>query len=397
MNRKFKFGVLDTHPIQYHAPFYRRLASELELEVWYCCEQTSRGQAKGGFDVEFTWDTPLLEGYSCKFLRNISNCPDVNRFFGCNTPEVRRIIEISKYDGFLVHGWNTLSYWQAIRACWKTRTPIFVRGDSNLLKRRSRWVRIAKYPIYRTFIPRFDRYLTVGTRARDYYLHYGASIERTVFCPHTVDNEWFAEQTQKANSGRDAFRGRFGIGRDEIMLLFVGKFIEKKRVGDLIEATQLVSSYGLSVQTVLVGSGPLETKMRDLAVTLSAPIHFAGFKNQTELPSYYASADVLVLPSDSGETWGLVVNEALACGLPVIVSDACGCAEDLVGDGTTGATYPVGNVRVLADTIKSMIATLDAEKIRVNIERKTEKYSMGAAVNGVLEALWSVSLDDQRR
>ena len=107
------------------------------------------------------------------------------------------------------------------------------------------------------------------------------------------------------------------------------------------------------VQVVLVGSGELEDALREAATSeLEVPVHFAGFKNQSELPQYYVGADLLVLPSDGGETWGLVVNEAMACGLPAVVSDAVGCAPDLIDAGETGEVFPMGDIEALADALE---------------------------------------------
>ncbi|HVO32660.1 MAG TPA: glycosyltransferase family 1 protein, partial [Elusimicrobiota bacterium] len=131
---KWKVGILSTHPIQYYAPWYRALAErpEIDLTVFYAHRQTADEQARAGFGVAFDWDVPLLEGYRSEFLPNNSLQPDVSRFWGCDTPLIAKRIEQEHFDAFVVHGWNTLSFWQAIRACWSAETPVFVRGDSQL-------------------------------------------------------------------------------------------------------------------------------------------------------------------------------------------------------------------------------------------------------------------------
>jgi glycosyltransferase involved in cell wall biosynthesis len=383
---KFRLGILDTHPIQYHAPLYRKLAQAVELTVFYAHRQTPEGQAAGGFGVAFDWDVPLLEGYPYRFLENRARRPGVGHFRGCDTPEIGRLIEAGGFDGFLVHGWHSLAYWQAMRACWRTGTPLFVRGDSQLGTPRRWWVRAGKRLLYRAFIPRFDAYLCVGQRAREYYLHYGADPAKMVFCPHAVDNGWFAAKAEEARPRREALRREMGAGEGEAVLLFAGKFIPKKRVGDLVGASALLQKGARPVRLCLVGSGPLEGELRAQAEGLGLPVHFAGFKNQSELPAYYAAADLLVLPSDS-ETWGLVVNEAMACGLPAVVSGACGCAPDLIDEGTTGASYPVGDVPALAAAIGAMLPKLGSVEVREALRAKMGAYSFEEAVQGVLKAL----------
>ncbi len=384
---KFRLGVLDTHPIQYHAPLYRKLAEAVELTVYYAFRQTPEGQAAGGFGVAFDWDVPLLEGYPYRFLENRARRPGVGHFRGSDTPEIGRLIEAGDFDGFLVHGWHSLAYWQAMRACWRTKTPLFVRGDSQLATPRRWWVRASKRLLYSAFIPRFDAYLCVGKRAGEYYRHYGADPAKMVFCPHAVDNAWFAAKAEEARPQREVLRRHMGAGKGEVVLLFAGKFIAKKRVGDLVAAAALLQKEDRPVRLCLVGSGPLEGELRAQAERLSLPVHFAGFKNQSELPPYYAAADLLVLPSDGGETWGLVVNEAMACGLPAVVSNACGCAPDLIEEGRNGASHPMGDIPALAAAIGAMLPRLGSVEVREALQAKMGAYSFERSVEGVIKAL----------
>ena len=205
-----RVGLLVTHPIQYYSPWYRALSAVVDLEVFYSHKQTARGQAEAGFGVAFEWDVPVTDGFTHTFLRNVSRHPDVNRFSGCDTPEIATIIRDRHYDAFIVHGWATRSYWQAMRACWRTHTPLLVRGDSHLATPRTSWWRSLKTPIYRWFIPKFDAYLTVGTRAREYLLAYGADPSRCFRAPHAVDNAFFASQAAAHRGDRVSLRREFG-------------------------------------------------------------------------------------------------------------------------------------------------------------------------------------------
>ena len=153
MSRK-RLGVLATHPIQYQAPLYRALAERVDLQVYFAHRQTPEGQAKAGFGVAFEWDVPLLDGYEHRFLENRAAEPDVSTFRGCNTPEIGRIIAEERFDAFLVNGWYTKSFWQAMAACWRTGTPLMVRGDSHLGTPRKTWFRMVKEGAYRLFIPK---------------------------------------------------------------------------------------------------------------------------------------------------------------------------------------------------------------------------------------------------
>jgi glycosyltransferase involved in cell wall biosynthesis len=138
----------------------------------------------------------------------------------------------------------------------------------------------------------------------------------------------------------------------------------------------------------MVGDGELRARCESLVAEQRLPVSFAGFLNQTEIPAAYAAADCLVLPSDEGETWGLVVNEGMACGRPAIVSDRVGCGPDLVEPGLTGAVFPFGNWDALARTLIEFAADPAAlRRMGDTARERVASYSVGAAVQGTLEAV----------
>ena len=167
------------------------------------------------------------------------------------------------------------------------------------------------------------------------------------------------------------------------MALFAGKLLAFKGPLDLLAAAASLKSTGYPVSILIAGSGPLEAELAATAMAAGVSLHRLGFCNQTQMPGAYAAADVLVLPS-SGETWGLVANEAQACGVPVIVSDACGCAPDLAQDGSAGRVFPFGDREALS---AALLAILDHPPARKTILEKSEKYSVAAAADGIQEGL----------
>jgi glycosyltransferase involved in cell wall biosynthesis len=392
MNRRVRVGVLATHPIQYYAPWYRGLAKEVDLEVFFCHRQTADDQAAAGFGVRFDWDIPILDGYRSRFLRNASPWPDVSRFRGCITPEIRGVIRSGSFDAFIVHGWSTVSYCQAIAACWTTRTPVLVRGDSALSTPRSRWRRAIKWPLYRWFIPRFDGYLVVGRRARDYVVRYGADPQRCFEAPHCVDNEFFASRSGAIRADRDGVRDRFGMPRKSIGFLFAGRFIERKEPLTFVRAIADAARTTPDLCGLMVGDGPLRGDAEALAASLRAPVRFSGFLNQTEMAAAYAASDVLVVPSQ-WETWGLVVNEAMASGLPAIVTDGVACADDLVVPGITGEVCTVGAVDSLSAHISRLTRDTDYRTtLSRNAVRHVDRYDVRMTVAGTLRAVHAVSV-----
>jgi glycosyltransferase involved in cell wall biosynthesis len=176
-----------------------------------------------------------------------------------------------------------------------------------------------------------------------------------------------------------------GRPRHSRTILFVGKLLERKRPRDLIDALACLREKGSQVTAAFVGSGPLLKSLREQARRVSVPAIFHGFKNQSEMPAMYAAADLLVLPSDGLETWGLVVNEAMASGTPAVVSDAVGCGPDLVEAGRTGAVFPLGDVEALAEAIEQVLA-LDRATVLSHLANKMEIYSPTRAAEGILSA-----------
>ena len=384
--------IVTTHPIQYYAPWFRYLTQFYELEVLYLYRQDAQGQSKAGFGVQFEWDVPLLEGYSYRWLNNVSPHPGFTGFNGCDTPEIHEIIKNNQYDACLIFGWNYKSFWQAIYACWQKNIPVLMRGDSQLTTKRSFVKQAIKYIPYRLLLPRLACHLYVGQHNKVYLRHYGVPESKLFFTPHFVDNQYFQTAVKNIESSQShlQLRQKLDIPDDSSVFLFVGKFISRKRPADFIEALRIVyKTLSINIRSIMVGDGPLRQHLEALAVSYHLPVHFVGFCNQGYLPTFYRAADVLVLPSDSEETWGLVVNEAMACGLPCIVSDACGCAPDMIDEDKTGYTYPVGNVEILAQKMIDIIKKLknQKEQIRNSIAEKIKIYSMEQATQSLEEAL----------
>jgi glycosyltransferase involved in cell wall biosynthesis len=384
-----RVGLLATHPIQYYVPWYRLLARQVDLTVFYCQRLTPREQA-AGFGGAFAWDVPLLDGYQHRFLVNRARHPNVSTFFGCDTPEIGPLIAQEKFDAFIVHGWASKSFWQAILACWRTRTPLLVRGDSHLLTTRGRSRQALKYLLYRWFIPRFDGYLVVGERSRRYLRYYGARPERMFFVPHAVENERFAVHANTVRATRSQVRQAWNLPPDAVVYLYAGKCIAEKCPEDFLRAVAAAARLQPRVWGLVVGDGPLRTQMQATAEQQGWPLRFIGFLNQTEMPRAYQASDALVLPSVS-ETWGLVVNEAMASGLPAFVSDRVGCAPDLVLPEQTGHIFPCGNVDALADLMRRYADT-PARLVTLgeHARRHIQHYSLAHAVAGTLAALHAV-------
>ena len=389
-----RLAIVASHPVQYQAPWFRALAEQVDVHVFFCHRQSAEDQARAGFGTPFEWDVPLLDGYEHSWLQNVAAAPNVNGFRGCDTPEIRDRLGAGRFDACVVNGWYLKSYVQAIRACWSLAVPVLVRGDSRLIRRGATVKTVAKFLPYRWFLRRIDAHLYVGTENRAYLLHYGVPAGRLFFAPHFVDNDRFAAGAEAARTSGAvaALRREWQAYADATVFLFVGKLVAHKRPGDFLAAMARLVDRGINVRGVVVGAGPLEQALADEVRSRRLPVHFAGFQNQQALPAFYAAADCLVVPSDA-ETWGLVVNEAFATGTPAIVSDDVGCAADLIEAGETGFTFRVGDVEHLAARLLHFSREpWEVRRAQRIAARKTiAAYSREAAAAGTLQAVAALS------
>lgn len=376
-----RVSVVASHPIQYQAPLFRSLAALTELNVLYAHKASPEDQAAAGFAHQFEWDLDLLDGYSFEFLENIAKDPRLDRYAGCDTPAVLARLQELRPDALLVMGWHLKSFRQAMRAAKRLKIPVMVRGDSHLSTPRNVFKQIAKLAVYPFFLRRFDAALYVGQKSREYWRHYLYPARRLFFSPHCVDNDFFRSQSLGHSSC--VARKALGLSPESKIILFAGKLLDCKCPLDLVEACARAQIEISGLCVAFAGSGELESAIQKHAEALGVRCEMLGFRNQSEMPLVYAAADVLVLPSQS-ETWGLVANEALACGVPIILSDECGAAPDLAADGLAGRVFPMGDINALSDSILDILRNPPSSK---QIAERADAYNVGAAAAGILEAM----------
>jgi glycosyltransferase involved in cell wall biosynthesis len=381
-----RLAILASHPVQYYGPLFRVLAKRIDLHVFYAHRALPDEQGAAGFGTAFEWDVDLTEGYSNSFLLNVAHCPGIDRFSGCDTPEIGQRIKEGRFDAVLALGWHFKSMIQGIVAAKRLGLRTFVRGDSQLATPRSKVKTLLKAVTYPYLLQIFDAALYVGTHNRAYFEHYGYPSARLFYSPHCIETDRFAAGTN--TQVRASTRNRFGIVEDEHVCLFAGKLLPFKRPLDVVEAVALLRAKGIKASVMVAGSGPMADEMQTRAASLNVPLYDQGFVNQSQMPSVYASSDVLCLPSTSHETWGLVCNEALACGLPIIVSDQVGSAPDLAGDNLVGRIFKMGNIDDLANALADSI-TKPAPKDAIAFV--SSAFSMEKASDGIIEALRSIS------
>ncbi len=387
--KPIRLTVVMTHPVQYCAPWFRQIARDcggLELTVLYATQPTPEQQGVG-FGKAFTWDTSLTDGYQCRIVRPPNDGDSVHSddFWGLDVAEISEAIHETRPDVVLITGWYSVTLVRALRACRRLKIPVLYRGDTNLRNAPTGWRRLAWQAKTRLLLRQFDAFLSVGQRVTEYLRYFRVPAEKIHHSPHCVDNDHFANLAQPFQSamGRRTARQEFGFDDSDFVVLFAGKLEEKKRPLDAIRA---VAAMDGKSKMLIVGSGPLEDECKREAEKLGVPCRWAGFLNQSELGKAYAVADCLALPSGT-ETWGLVVNEAMATGLPCIVSDQVGCGPDLIERDKTGRVFRCGDIVGLAAALASVRRqTLAGFDWRIHCKRKIAKYSLAVASGGLFNA-----------
>lgn len=361
------------------------------LKVFYLWDFGVSSRRDPGFGNEIVWDVPLLEGYEHEFVANTSRHPGTHHFWGLQNPALRTRVRQWAPDAALLIGFNHASLLHFILRAGNL--PLLFRGDSHHLENPAPTPRAGlKHQLRRLIFAQFRAFLAVGTANRNYFLSHGIPERRIFISPHCVDNERFEQQATRAAGAK--WRSDHQVMPDERVILFAGKFEPKKRPDLLLEAFASLAPRNTCL--LFAGAGHLESHLRNRSRELGLNVRFAPFQNQSAMPAVYAAADALVLPSSGErETWGLSLNEAMASGIPVIVSSHVGGGPDLVIAGQTGWIFPADDCAALADCLSAVLADEDRrKKMGENARRHVrEHFHYENATAGLRQALDAIQSD----
>jgi glycosyltransferase involved in cell wall biosynthesis len=384
---KVRVAHLVSHPVQYLVPVYREISKnpDVDLTVYFYSDTSIGKHFDVEFGREFEWSTPLLGGYKYRFLPSSKGKQTGKTFEWPNWDVLAEVIR-QQYDVIWINSYIGTNAWFARFAALLSGTPVFFRDDTNLLSPRPFWKRALKSIFLRNFL-RGTWALYVGEEARRYWTFYGIPAQRLFFSPHCVDNEFWSSKARELAPRRTEIRRSLGVDDDAPVILFCGKFIPKKQPLMLLSAYSTVRKE-LPCWLVMVGDGSLridiETQIRESGI---ANTILPGFLNQDELPFAYTAADIFVLPSAFYETWGLVVNEAMNFGMPVVVSDKVGCGKDLVKDGWNGFVFPHTDERQLADRLRRLVKDAALRKeFGKNSAKLIADYTVENCAKGIVRA-----------
>jgi glycosyltransferase involved in cell wall biosynthesis len=348
MAEVLKVAVVTPIPTPYRDPFWNALAqrADIDLTVYYCA--ASKADRPWTADWAMAYRNEVLPG------RNLAPRRGGGQSVYWN-PLIRKRLREGRFDAVVVGGYNHPTLLAAIREARRRRIPFFMMNESRLDQPRRAWKRWLKERLLRRLLGSAAGGFPTGRKAADYLAHYGIPPERQALVPNAPHVVALRERAVARRARRDALRAAAGIPLSAPVAVFVGRLILKKGAHELLAALAHPAAPA-DLHLLVVGDGveraALEQQSRDTG--LAPRVHFVGFAEPADVPRYYAAADLFVLPS--AETWGVVVLEALASGLPVLVSDQVGCHPDAVTSPAVGAVLPKGDTAAWAQALATWSA-----------------------------------------
>ena len=369
---RFKVAIVAPTCFYYQVPLFRQLAANprLELTVYFCTEEALKAQdllhmyRTGG-----VWgdEHELLSGYAHKFLPNYSPQPSYLKWpFGLMNFGVWAEVRKNRPNAVILMSWMNVTWWVLIAACLTYKVPFLYMTDANAHghERVPRWKKWIKHAFLGKFVfRRAAGFLCAGTANLEYYAYHGVPENKLVPFAYSGGYETMLQASVELTPSKSRLRTEQGIAESTIVILYCGRLSKEKALFDLLDAFRTVQSQHPEVILALVGDGGLRKELEARVAELNLQsVRFLGFQNRKEIAKYYVTADALVLPSFR-ETWGIVVNEALCFGLPVIVSDQVGAGDDLVLHEYNGFRFPSGDVEALGRCIKTLVELPKEERL----------------------------------
>lgn len=383
-------AVIETHPIQYHAPVYRVLQTHFDIPVTviYSSDFSVTGYQDREFGATFAWDADLLSGYSSVFLSRVSQ-GGARSVEKVSTKGLNKILHKVSPEAVLVVGYSPRFHQIAFYQTWMAGYPILFRGETtDNTRNRNYFSMWGRDHLLQWFYRRCAKLLYVGQHSYAHFKRLGCPDEKLIFSPYCVDTTPFQCDEKARTCFRPTIRQSLGVSENQTVIVFAGKLSPRKGPDLLLLAIKkMPGEIRERIVVWFLGSGQMAAALKDLAESPpTVKVHFLGFQNQTQLSPYYHGADMLILPSLHLEPWGLVVNEALHHGLPCVVSEAVGCSPDLIEPGVTGEVFETGSVQSLVLVFHRALAHTGRPEIRERCRKKVSDYTVEKAAEGIAKA-----------
>ena len=348
----------------------------IDLQVYFLSESAKNRR----------WEKELNCKFSYKVLPKIEfnfQSGDLFTYLVNPTFPLRLIRE--HYDVIISGGWLDFACQAAFFISKITGKPYIIWSESTTYEPGLlRWISL---PLVRLMVKHSDACIATGKRAKEYFNCLGADEKKVFTALYTVDIDYFRRVSQLTRKEKCEMKRRLGI-RTEKAILYVGQLIERKGVKYLLEAYGELRKECDDVSLIILGYGYQKEELQELCQSQNIPdVCFVNHVEINEMPKFYSIADLFVLPSRR-DTWGLVLNEAMACGLPVITTRKVGASVDLVKEGVNGYIVAEENMHELYRAIKKIVIDSSLrEKMGQESSRLIQRFSIDNTVNGFMSAI----------
>jgi len=356
---RYKVTIIAPTCFYYQVALFRELAShpQIDLMVYFCSDESILSKdVVTSYKTDRQWevDDDLLAGYPHRFLKNYSPMPSYLRWpVGLINLGIWNEIRRERPDVVVLMSWMNPTWWIAILACLSAKIPFLYMTDANVqaeqLKKMWRiWPK--KILLGQVIFRLASGFLCSGISNQQLYRSYGVPEEKLFPFAYSWGYKSLLEVSPQLRARRDLIRTELGLPKKSFIVLYCGRLSSEKDPMRLLQAFQRVSLPNKLL--IVIGDGQLKHEMQEYATEqgLTSAL-FYGFQNRREIIKFFAISDVLVLPSQK-ETWGIVINEAMCFGLPIIASDQVGANADLLTHGYNGFIFPTGDTGALSNQIE---------------------------------------------
>jgi glycosyltransferase involved in cell wall biosynthesis len=373
-------AVVTTHPQYYQVPIFQTIKKKklFNLDVYYASDEGAKISNCNEFGKKIIWDIPLLKGHNYFIAQDQKK--HISSFF-LSFPDLKKFLVKKKYTAILILGWNNFYYLKSFFLALFLRIPMILRVETNNDKNIFFVKKLIKFILLYFYLRCFNYFLYIGKKNKKFYQYFNIPNNRLFYAPYSVDNDFYFNK-----KNLKSFKKKFNPKKKKIVL-FVGKLIQRKNPKTFLDLA-LSFKNNKELLFVLVGDGNLMSYCKNYIKDYNLKnIQLVGFKNRKEIRDIYKISYVLVLPSNY-ETWGLVVNEAMACKLPAIVSSSCGCANDLVKNFNTGIVYKEGDFLDLKNKLVKLIKNKKLySKIKSNLFSNIQKQNFDVTLKSLTKIL----------
>lgn len=388
-----RLAIVVSHPIQHFVPLYKRLAGQpgLDVKVFYGSTIGAEPYFDRDMNVTIQWKQDLLSGYDHEFLAEAEAIHGTG-FWQVDNPSVTKALAGFRPDIVLLYGYAQATAVRALMWCRRNRIPALMVSDSELHRSRGLFRRLAKRIALHALFTRYAALLSTGDSNEAYLWHYGVSHAKIFRSPFPIDEDVYRQARRERAMRRKRYRSKLDVPDDAFVVVAVGKLSPRKRPRDILAVAEALAAVGNAtrpIHFVLAGDGVLMPNLAEQVRSRGLPVHLLGFINVDELPDVYCCGDALVHASES-DPHPLVLSEAAAIGLPLVVSDKVGALgpTDIAQPGRNALVFACGDRQRMA---RYIAALRDDKKLHQRMSAASlavyESQNMAASIRGLTRAI----------